>query len=705
MPQDIVPSFTEIPVRFKPRARLLSQLGDQLIKNEYIAIIELVKNAYDADATKVDIYMENVDQPGAGLIIIEDDGFGMDSYIVENVWMEPGSDFKAEKFQNKEVTPKFKRLPIGEKGIGRFGVHKLGHRIEMTTKKKDSKEVFVSIDWRIFENFRYLEEVPIKIIEREVPQHFKQGKSGTNIVISDLRNEITRGLAREVKRAITSLTSPFESNDAFVADFDVTDKPGWLDGLLDWAEVKHYALYNFKIRIKDDRIVDFRYKFMPWPSMSRLSERDEGNNSAIIQQFSLLKNSNDVRFSLSDYKIGEVNFEGYIFDRDAFVLRLGVTDKKGFKEYLDNNCGIRVFRDGLRIYDYGERENDWLGLDLRRVNNPTKSISNNIVLGAVYLNRADSSDLIEKTNREGFVENGAYVAFKDSIIHCIEIIETYRYTDKLRLREMYGPTPKSEPVLQVLGDLQEYVERNVKDSDVKVQIKKYLVKIESDYKRINENLLKAAGAGLSMSVVIHEVEKIILEVQKVLKAEAASERVVNLVQHLSSLIDGYSEIIKKSTQTNEDLKKVIDQALFNTEYRIASHQIEILPAYRNYTGKSKTQVARSLLIGSLMNLIDNSIYWLEKSGKQDKKIFLDIVDSEKYLNIIFADNGTGFIIPTEDITEPFVSGKPGGMGLGLHIVNEIMIAQGGRIDFPDPTEFELPKDFYHGAIIALTFKK
>lgn len=705
MSQEIVPRFTEIPVRFKPRARLLSQLGDQLIKNEYIAIIELVKNAYDADATRVEIYMENVDNPGAGLIIIEDDGFGMDADIVENVWMEPGSDFKAEKFQNKEATPKFRRLPIGEKGIGRFGVHKLGHRIEMTTKKKNSKEVFVSIDWRIFDNFRYLEEVPIKIIERDTPQHFKEGRSGTNIVISDLRNEITRGLAREVKRAITSLTSPFDSNDAFIAEFDVTDKPAWFDGLLDWSEVKHYALYNFKLHIKDDRIIDFSYKFTPWPTMSRLSEREDNISSPIIQQFAMLENSDNIQFSLSDHKIGEIIFEGFIFDRDAFILRLGVTDKKGFKDYLDNNCGIRVFRDGLRVYDYGERENDWLGLDLRRVNNPTKAISNNIVLGAVYLNRADSSDLIEKTNREGFVENKAYSAFKDSIIHCIEIVETYRYMDKLRLREMYGPTPKSEPVLQVLGDLQEYVERNVKDLEVKVQIKKYLVKIESDYKRINENLLKAAGAGLSMSVVIHEVEKIILEVQKVLRADSASDRVIALVQHLSSLVDGYSEIIKKSTQTNEDLKLVLDQALFNTEYRLASHQIVVLRAYRDYVGKSKTKVARSLLIGSLMNLIDNSIYWLEKSGKHDKKIFLNIVDSPGYLNIIFADNGTGFILPTGDITEPFVSAKPGGMGLGLHIVSEIMLAQGGKIDFPDAAEFELPEDFLYGAVIALTFKK
>src|SRR5712671_4890100 len=146
-PEELVNS---IDLSFKPRARLLLQLGDQLIKNESIALVELVKNSYDADATKTDIYMENVDDPEEGIIIIEDDGYGMNAEIVANVWMEPGSDFKSEKFAKKEGSPKFHRLPIGEKGIGRFGVHKLGNQIEMTTKKANSKEVYVKIDWTVF---------------------------------------------------------------------------------------------------------------------------------------------------------------------------------------------------------------------------------------------------------------------------------------------------------------------------------------------------------------------------------------------------------------------------------------------------------------------------------------------------------------------------------------------------------------------------
>lgn len=706
IPIDLSDEEIQVKANFRPRARLLLQLGDQLIKNESIALIELVKNSYDADATAVEILMENVDHPEEGIIIIEDDGFGMDLETIINVWMEPGSDFKSEKFKNKETSPKFKRLPIGEKGIGRFGVHKLGNQIEMTTKKDNSNEVFVKIDWTDFHNYRYLEQVPITIFERTKPKLFKNGKTGTYIVIKNLRKEWSRGVAREVKRSITSLISPFDSNDSFKANFDIVDKPGWFEGLLQWNDVKEFSLFRFKVTLSGEKIKKFEYEFMPWASMPKLSSKliDESND--LVKQFLKIESGDNENNNLNTHSIGEVIFEGYIFDRDSYLVRLGISDKLGFKKYLDNNSGIRVFRDGLRIYDYGEPENDWLDLNIRRVNQPTKRISKNIILGAVYLDRVDSTDLIEKTNREGFIDNNAYQTFRNSILYSLSLIETLRFIDKQRIRLMYGPSQKSEPVLSVLAELKDYIDKNIINEETKKEITKYLVKIESDYQRINENLLKAAGAGLSMSVVIHEVEKIILEVEKVLNLESASERVIGLVKHLSSLIDGYADIIRNSTRTNENLIEVIDQALFNTEFRRFSHSIEILKEYKKFNGTPKTKIARSLLIGCLMNIIDNSIYWLDKSERIQKKIFINISEEEEgYLTIIIADNGTGFLLPTEDIILPFVSGKPGGMGLGLHIASEIMSAHGGKLNFPEWGDFGIPTEFENGAIVAFSFKK
>src|SRR5271169_314280 len=114
--------FISNPV-FKPRARLLIQLGDQLIRNENIAVLELIKNCYDADSRIVKIILSNLDKKDVGKIEIIDDGCGMNQNVITNAWLEPGSDFKEIQFKKNKRTEKYQRLPIGEKGIGRFGVH------------------------------------------------------------------------------------------------------------------------------------------------------------------------------------------------------------------------------------------------------------------------------------------------------------------------------------------------------------------------------------------------------------------------------------------------------------------------------------------------------------------------------------------------------------------------------------------------------
>ena len=717
MTDNILKNSKERVAKFKPRARLLLQLGDQLIKNESIALLELAKNAYDADASKVDIIMHNPDSIENGFVEIEDDGFGMTADIVENVWLEPGSNYKQEQFVERRFTPKYHRLPIGEKGIGRFGAHKLGNLIEMTTKSANAKEVYVRIDWTQFAEHRYLEEVPIRIIEREQPQYFTDGKTGTRIVIKGFRREWERGMARNVIRAITSITSPFETMDAFIPSLKIPNKLGWFDGIITWDKVCDYSLFQFDTIIDGNTIIDFTYKFTPWNTMTKLHERSVGLSDSIVENYLSITDDKDNPIILSDYKIGTIRFKGYIFDLDTFIMKMGVSDKSGFKSYLKSNGGVRVFRDGLRVYDYGEPENDWLSLDYRRFQQPTKAISNNLIVGAIYLNREESSGLEEKTNREGFVENDAYIAFKKAILHVVGLVETLRQTDKKKLKEAYGPTPKSEPVMSLLGEAQRYVDEKVLDSEVKTEIKKYLVKIERDYKLVTDNLLKAASAGLNMSVVIHEIEKIIYEVDKVLKAEKASERALNLVQHLSSLIDGYADLIRRSEQTNESIVNIINQALFNTEYRLQTHIIIPVKRYlENPANRSlRCKVARNLLIGAIMNLIDNSIYWLdqkafkklEENESFTKKIFIDVVADDAFIHIVVADNGTGILLPTEDITEPFVTGKKNGagMGLGLHIASEVLNAQGGKLFFPDWGEFDIPEEFEQGARVVLSLKK
>lgn len=713
MSNDLSVLDEERAASFKPRARLLLQLGDQLIKNESIAILELVKNSYDADASWVKVSLNNIDSYENGSIVIEDDGFGMTPDVVENVWLEPGSSFKLDQVKVEGRTPKFERLPIGEKGIGRFGAHKLGRQIEMTTKSTGEREVCVVIDWRDFETKKYLDEVPITITIRSAPRYFKDGRTGTRIVIKDLHRVWDRGLAREVKRAMTSLTSPFESIDSFRPELEIVGNTDWLEGLLRWDQVRDYSLYHFRATISNNKITGFKYDFRPWPAMTRVFPRSVGINDPYIKYYSILRDPDDAPLDLGQFKIGEVTFEGYVFDMDPYVLRMGVSDKRGFKDYLRYNGGIRVFRDGLRVYDYGEPENDWLSLDYRRFQRPTKAISNNLLLGAIYLSRTGSSDLEEKTNREGFVENEAYRAFKSSILYVLELVETLRVSDKRKLKEIYGPTSKTEPVMSVLSDAIQYVNDRVGNDEVKEEIKKYLYKVERDYKQISETLLKAAGAGLSMSVVVHEIEKITFELKRVLQNDSPSDRALKLVMRLSDLVDGYASIIRRSDMQKEDIFNVVNQALFNTEFRLEAHHIRVNKLYETLgRRRGVVNVSRNLVVGTIMNLLDNSIYWLDQRAFQqtqqqmpfEKRLAIDIQEDDNFFYVIVADNGTGFLIPTEESVEPFVSGRSGGMGLGLHIASEVAVAQGGHLLFPNAQDFGIPSD-YDGAIVVLSLKK
>ncbi len=688
---------------FKPRARLLLQLGDQLIKNASIALLELAKNSYDADANNVTITMRNLTDPAKGTIVIEDDGIGMDASIIKDIWMEPGSDHKAKLFAKQKRTLKFTRLPIGEKGIGRFGAHKLGNEIELVSRMQGSDEVYLKIDWADFQKEKYLKDVPVSVYIRK-PEVFTDKKAGTKITIRNLHSPWTRGMVRDVFRSINALSSPFDTPESFYVSFDVDEKE-WLEKLMSWDEISNYTLYRFKCQIQGKQITSFDYGFTPFPTMVKLKSRKVTQADKEVVKHLKIVDRNDNVVDLSKYNIGKISFEGFIYDRTPKILSLGVQDKRGLKEYLDTNGGIKVYRDGIRINEYGEEGNDWLSLDIRRVNMPTKRISNNIILAAINLRRADSEDLIEKTNREGFVENEAYQAFVKSVLYALNLVETFRNTDKEKIRTFYSQESVSEPVVSSLSELQIIIEKRLRDSELKNEINKYLKKIEHDYKNMSEILLRSAGAGLNMSIVIHEIEKIIAELKKVVEKEKPSERIVALVKHLAKLLEGYSFIIKNTGVKINDLKDVIKKAIFNIEFRLEAHKIEIVRDFESYTGKSKVSCAENLVIASIMNIIDNSIWWLEYGEIKRKKILIKISDElPDYTSMVIADNGPGFSLPPEELVKPFVSTKPYGIGLGLHLSNEIMNANRGILFFPDKGDYSLPEEFDEGATIALCFK-
>jgi len=702
---------------FKPRARMLLLLGDQLIRDSGIAVFELVKNAYDADASKATVIMKNVTDPRRGEIVVEDNGSGMDWKTVTEVWLEPGTDYRSRQREAGERTPKFHRLPLGEKGVGRFAAHKLGRQITMITRQEKKPEVVVNIDWGYFEGKRYLSDAKVSVEERS-PRVFPGRKHGTRIEIRGLRDTWTRGMVRNLHRAINSICSPFEGPEDFKTELILEPDYGWLKGLFKVPDVLEFALFRATCRLEGTKL-SYDYEFTPLPGMDRVFQRTES-----VKEIDIIGYYEDENGKRKKYKvdldaepdfaipkesgeqvrnrkmhIGPIDIHLYIFDREPAVLALGVSDKKGLKEFLDSNGGIRVYRDGVRVYNYGEPENDWLDLGGRRVNVPARRISNNLVIGAVSLSLKKSSDLIEKTNREGFVDNIAYKIFRDAVLFAVQQIELERNKDKIRIRTAYSRKRQREPVLEELSILRTKLEKY----HLEQELGPYIDRIESQFREVRDQLLTAAGAGLSLAVVIHEVEKGIDELAKAVSRDVSIQRVKELAKHLSELVEGLTYLTRRSGMRKEKASVLIKHALFNTEYRLRYHKIKVLNGLEDDTPDFQVKCTRRLIIATLMNLIDNAIWWLDNKGSTDKRIYIGTtLDLQGGPAIVVADNGPGFIDPPEYLVQPFMSRKPDGMGLGLHLASEVMKAHGGRLEFPEDGDVELPGGM-SGAVVALVF--
>lgn len=700
-------------ISFKPQARIILQLGDQLIRSESIAILEIIKNAYDACANSVTISMNNIDKPEIAEIIIEDDGFGMDYKLIKDVWLHPGTTHKKNIIEDTNFISPCNRIPLGEKGIGRFGAHKLGEEIELISRKKDSLEAYLKIKWEDFDNDDLLEDIPINLIENN-PEYFKGDKHGTKVIIKRLRTTWTRGAIRELYRAINSLNSPFEKLNSFKVLFK-TNKPEWLMGLLKFDDIKDSALFIAKAKIKGNKITSLMYEFTPWSTMKELKYRKHVEENIEMAQKVYDESQKKKIFKdidLSSSKIGEVELTALIFDLDTNVLSLGVQDKKGLKDYLRTNGGVRVYRDGVRVYDYGEPGNDWLSLDLDRVNFSGAWISNNLIIGAIDLKRLESRDLVEKTNREGFVENDAFREFYSAIRFTLSRIITQRNIDKDKLRGHYSNKSQKVPVVGALQTLRDKVNKDLPENETKDEILGMITEIELDYKTISEVYIRSASAGLSLSIVIHEIEKIIQEllwiVEASSKTDTDSERIKSLTWHLGKLVDGYSGLIRRRSRKESDLKQVVRNGLWNIEFRLKAHKIEVDSAFDLFKNfETKVKCSDSLIVGTIINIIDNSIWWMAYGKVQNRRLFIDISDElPGFISIIIADNGPGFNLPPEDMIKPFISNKnEGGIGIGLHIANEIMNSHEGQLIFPEPSQFTIPEIYHSGAIVCLAFPK
>ena len=178
---------------------------------------------------------------------------------------------------------------------------------------------------------------------------------------------------------------------------------------------------------------------------------------------------------------------------------------------------------------------------------------------------------------------------------------------------------------------------------------------------------------------------------------------MELGHHLAEVIDSFGFLARRSDRTTEKASDLVSVALRTIDYRFSHHSIVVFNDFRPENDFTLTG-QRRLIIGTLLNLFDNAIYWLDASKLTVKRLYVGptraLGDSP---GILVADNGPGFLDPPDLVVRPFMTRKVDGMGLGLYIANEVMRAHDGRLVFPQPEAAGVPGE-YEGACVALLFE-
>lgn len=692
---------------FKAKAHLLRLLGDELIGDDRLAIFELVKNSYDADANEVDVCLSlNSTVP---YISILDNGTGMDENDLVNKWLELATDSKRI---NKTPSKKYNRLPLGEKGVGRLAVHKLGRFLTMATKKESGRTYTIELDWLSLIDDGYLDETSVEINEVTESGYFANEEYGTFIKIHGLYNESwTRGQVRNLNHLLISMISPTNEVSDFDVNLTVPGHESWVRDMYSSEDILNHSLWEYTFNIKLDGSFSWSYEFKPPEKFRSLKKSSHKSSSERLSLLSSDENSGKIKILPADWLdgIGEIEGRFHFYIKDRMVLNASGAFKQ-IDKYLSEQSGVRIYRDGIRVFNYGEGTDDWLGLNTKRINSPSKVLGTNSIVGGIKLNIDTSSDLKEKTNREGFDDNNGFKRLKIIIGSVFENFFMLHQRDRESVhnyvkgtRELEKPS-KEQVFEESVTNIRSELEKNKASKKLIGQ----LDYVQNEYNKMREITASSGMAGLNLNVIFHEVER---EIDMLHLAIGKKESIENLERRstkLVSLLEGFGPLLRKSTNSEFGLLDIAKHFRKLVESRYNHHKVAL-----SLRGDVDVKLygPSGLILNCLMNLSDNALFWSEYRSERDGNspgvgVFILPDYFEEGPSIVFVDTGPGFEISDDDAVTPFIGRRAGGMGLGLYYVNMVMSSIGGKILFLEQGDFDLDgMNPYDGAAVALLFPK
>ena len=566
-----------------------------------------------------------------------------------------------------------------------------------------------------FDNYKYIADHEIEVIENKTPIFFKEGETGTKIVISHLNEPLEKRQIRNLHRNIQSIKSPFENEkfklDNKAATFDVIlkvpDKADWIEDLHEMQDIVDQALFKFMFLFNEGKW-SWHYEFNPneaLKSKTKISAKqlsEDSQNLEILDRGVQATYAKNPETFLND--IGPVVGELYVFDFDSAVREF-YPQTKTVKSFLSENKGVRLYRDGIRVYNYGEPSDDWLEMDQRRVNRLSKGLNRGITTGAISLNLLPTQDLLEKTNREGFIENDSFKKLRVLVQSALSKFEDLREIDKDKLRSL---TSSEKSSIKDIDNPIQKLKKTVSKKGWDDELLPLINRVESSYKEMQDIMLTAGMAGLNMATAFHEIHRGIKDTRKIVEAEKDKTIIIKQFERFELLLDTYADLLKKEKVREFTLRELLKANMDIADVRFTMHDIiHSCPVLTGEQEDYRIKMQFHLMVSSVNNLIDNSIYWLDQRWgieSNKKYLYIGVSDAfEKGPAIIIADNGPGFRnISREEMVKPFLTTKVGGMGIGLYFAKTAMEMMGGELLILDAEDVDIPEKV-DGAVVALIF--
>lgn len=705
-------------LKFEVDSGLLFQLGEQLVARKSVALAELIKNAYDADATQVTVQMKNVTRL-SGEIVVKDNGSGMTLPQIQKHWMRIATDEKKQV----RVSPKFGRPYTGAKGIGRFAARRLANKltlISIAVNDEAKERVVVEFDWR--KNFhpgQTLTDIPVTY---QVMTVDSAQPTGVTLHLEDIRDIWDEDDINELQRDLLSLISPF---------------PNKLEN--DEADAKSGS--EFSIALEAPEFVDYegelREKFLEaaWGALIgqvdddgrphyKLNTRDPNNVTTFDPENEHYPTLNGARLQIRFFVYKSDHFSDFDFGvRDA--QRMG-----------RENGGVRIYLDGFRVFPYGDPGDDWLELDKVRsnrnrpvVSSEFKAIekdnpdprpwlltpSNTQLFGAVEISQQGHPDIEINVSRERLVENEAFEQLRRFVNTGIYwmVTEYARVTHQERQRERDTRSPTVSQVIdQAIGkvntsrDIPQNARREI---SLVLNEAKLRAELDETDRMTERSMLRVlSAAGTMVSVTNHQFQAIVSGILGVYnELEGMKQYVSPHLQNdyekiLIKILDWHevakSQVLQLEVLLGKDarerrkrhpLRNTVEKVVGSFSYYMKNYDITFC---NNIPPNIKTP---PMFLAELSTVIQHTLSNSLKAVRdlQNSRIEIKATKGEAGIYLYVSDSGPGIALNRREkvFTAFDTTSSPDphlgvGTGLGLKVVRDVLETYGGHAQFIEPQE-------------------